>query len=228
AQSANGRSRARPATRRNRRPNRTAASTANRSSRDWTRARRSRSPRSARSLRSASPRSASDISRPGRGAPPNKNVRKAPNAEQDNAFTPRKFATLADSQGFVGLQAQLPLRMREAIGNRARGVVGDLRPVHRLERKTANRKPGETSRRGARLRIDQLEFVARADAKLRSGFRADANPIQPRRRRDRAVGFHRDPKSPRVQRGEQRVVRLQQRLAAGEHDGAEVARDAPL
>src|SRR4029077_13423609 len=34
------------------------------------------------------------FSRPGGGAPPNKSVKKAPNAKQDNAFAPRKFTVL--------------------------------------------------------------------------------------------------------------------------------------
>src|ERR1700724_2208926 len=70
-----------------------------------------------------------------------------------------RASSLSDSQRLVSLQAQLPLRMREAIGHGAGGIVGDLRAVHRLEREPPEIEAGEIFRRCTGLRVDQLEFV---------------------------------------------------------------------
>ena len=68
------------------------------------------------------------------------------------------------------------------------------------------------------LRPDQLQLVARTLRQLGAGLGADADPVDPGRRGQRAVGLHRDFEAARVERVDQRRVELEHRLAAGDHD----------
>ncbi len=78
-----------------------------------------------------------------------------------------------------------------------------------------------------RLRIDQLQLVARRQHQRRGGLRADADPVEAGRRRLRAVGLDRDREAAGVERVDQRGVELEQRLAAGADDEAVVGVGAP-
>ena len=61
----------------------------------------------------------------------------------------------------VRLQAELPLRVGEAEGDRPFGVAGAVGTVHRLHREAAEIEPGEVERVEPGLRHDDLQFVAR-------------------------------------------------------------------
>jgi kynurenine formamidase len=97
---------------------------------------------------------------------------------------------------FVGLQAELPLRMGEAEADRPFGVAGaplwiQTGAVHRLHREAAEIEIGEIARIEPLLRHDDLQLIAGRDDECGAGFRADADPIEARPRHDRAVGLDR-------------------------------------
>src|SRR6476660_9241141 len=109
-------------------------------------------------------------------------------------------AKLSDAECLVCLQAESPLRMAQAVVDRARGVFDHIGAVHRLQRKTFEIEPRKFFRRRAFLRIDQLQFVAAAHDQPGAGFRADADPVQPVGRFDRPVGLDADGEAARMQR----------------------------
>src|SRR6478736_4020386 len=90
-----------------------------------------------------------------------------------------KIWFLSDAECLVCLQAEPPLRMAQAIVDRARGVFDHVGSVHRLQRKPFEIEPRKIFRRSAGLRIDQLQFVAATHHKPGAGFRADADPVHP-------------------------------------------------
>src|SRR5919204_6748197 len=92
------------------------------------------------------------------------------------------FEFLSDPDRLVRLQAEPPLRMAQAVIDGARGVLGHVRPVHRLQRETLEGEAFEILRRGARLRVDQLQLVAFAQHEVRAGLGADADAIDARGR----------------------------------------------
>src|SRR5438105_2580432 len=100
--------------------------------------------------------------------------------------------------------------------------------MHGLERKALEGKRLEQLGRRAGLRKHEFQLVAGSYSKLGTGLGADANPVQSTRRLDGAVRFHRDRKSARMQRLDQRIVYLQQRLTAGENDKAILSRCSPF
>src|SRR6185295_2749553 len=123
---------------------------------------------------------------------------------------------LSDAECLVCLQAEPPLRMAQAVVDRARGVFGHVGSVHRLQRKPFEIEPRKIFRRGAGLRIHQLQFVAAAHHEASAGFRADADPVHPVGRFDRPVGLDADGEAARMQRIDEGRIDLQQRLAAGQ------------
>src|SRR6185437_7510145 len=121
----------------------------------------------------------------------------------------RPAAASTDACQLVGLETQPPLRMRQAIADRCRGVRRPLRIVHRLQEEAGEGEAGVTLRLGAGLRVDQLEFIAVRLDEIRAGLRADAYPVDALRRGERAVGLDPDLEAACVQRGDGRVVQLQ-------------------
>ena len=79
----------------------------------------------------------------------------------------------------MGLQAQPPLRMRQAVLDRQPGVLLAVGAVHRLQQQVREVQVLEPLRRRAVLRIDQLQFVAAGQRSGRAGLRADADPVEP-------------------------------------------------
>src|ERR1700704_6170389 len=104
----------------------------------------------------------------------------------------QQFQLLSDTKRLVRLQAEPPLRMAQAVVDRARGVLDHVRPVHRLQREALEGEVDKGLRRRIFLRIDQLELMTLPDHEVRTGFRADADPIHSRGRLDRAVGLDAD------------------------------------
>src|SRR5579872_7125198 len=78
-------------------------------------------------------------------------------------------------------------------------------------------KTGEPLGRRIRLRKDQFQFIAAGNFEACARLRADANPIDARRRRQRTVGLDRDPKAAIMQRADESLVELEQWLSAREH-----------
>src|SRR6185312_2250845 len=98
-----------------------------------------------------------------------------------------KHQSLSDPDYLVRLQAEPPLRMRQAVFGRARGVGDDIRPVHRLQREALEGQAFEVRWGRALLRIDQLQLMALPEHELGSGLGADADPVDPCGRGKRAV-----------------------------------------
>jgi len=116
------------------------------------------------------------------------------------------------------LQAETPLRIFQAISD-GRLDIGSLRrTIHRLEQKMVKGQFGIGWGQGARLGVDEFEFITAVQQERRTRFRADTEPIDAGRAQDRAIGFDGNPKALLVQGGGQRFVELQQRLAAGADD----------
>jgi hypothetical protein len=148
--------------------------------------------------------------------------------ERFRQFPHFKSPDLSDAECFVRLQAKPPLRMAQAVIDRARGVLDHIRSVHRLQRETLEIEIGKGLGRGIRLRINQLEFMTSPYHEIGAGFRADANPVHAVGRLDRAVGLDADFEAPHVQRLDQGRIHLQQRFAAGQHHVAVGALSGPL
>src|SRR5258708_8127447 len=141
---------------------------------------------------------------------------------------PCLMPTLSDAERLVRLHAESPLGMAQAVVDRPRGVLGRVRTVHRLQREPLEGKAEVVLRRGALLRIDQLQFVTPAYHEIGAGFRADANPVHALGRGDRAIGLDADRKAARMQRVDQRRIHLQQRLSPGQDHTTVPASAGPL
>jgi hypothetical protein len=74
---------------------------------------------------------------------------------------------------------------------------------------------------------DQLQLIAPALDDLRPGLGADAQPVDPRHRRQRPVALRRDAKAAPVQGRHQRLVQLQHWLAAGNYNQPSVPAFTP-
>src|SRR3954454_21697170 len=79
-------------------------------------------------------------------------------------------------------------------------------------------EPGKIERVEPDLRYDDLQLVPAGYHERRIGPWADADPVDARRRNDRAVGLDRDLEAAPVQRLDQRRIELQQRLTASADD----------
>src|SRR6267142_1213737 len=84
---------------------------------------------------------------------------------------------LSDTERFVGLQAEPPLRMAQTIVDRACGVLDHIRSIHRLQREALEGKIDKGLRCCIRLRINKLEFMTSAYHEVSAGLGADANPV---------------------------------------------------
>lgn len=110
--------------------------------------------------------------------------------------------------------------MREAIPDRAPGVLGEQRAVHRLQGKVAKVEMLEALRLclGLRLRVDELELVTGDEAQRRVRLWTDTDPIDRRGRVLRAVRLHRDLESDVVKGADETLVELEQGLATSAYD----------
>src|SRR5204863_8891790 len=106
---------------------------------------------------------------------------------------------LSDAKRLMRLQAEPPLRMAQAILDRARRVLDHVRAVHRLQREPFEIEAGKDFRRRVGLRVDQLQLMAAADHEV-PRFGADANPVQAIGRIDGAIGLDADREAARMQR----------------------------
>ena len=119
------------------------------------------------------------------------------------------------------LHAQPPLRVREAVLDTKLCVAIPLRAIHRLQEKVLIVIVGKKLGRRARLRKYQLELLPFVQDNLRAGFGAHADPVDAGWRRPGTIGFYSHLKAVRMKSFNQRLVELQQRLAAGAyHIGA--------
>ena len=80
----------------------------------------------------------------------------------------------------MGLQAQLPLRVGQAVLHGETGILLALRPVHRLKQPAGEIEFLEQLWGCLLLREDEFEFVAAGEFQWCARLWADANPIQPR------------------------------------------------
>ncbi len=122
-----------------------------------------------------------------------------------------------NAQVFVGLQAQLPLRMGQAIADRLGCVVLPLRPVHGLEQQPRDPQPFIVFGWSTLLRKDQLQLVGPVEDDRRPRLRADTDPIQARWGRPGSVGLDGDGKAAVVESLDRGAVELKERLTAGAH-----------
>src|ERR1039458_6862786 len=122
---------------------------------------------------------------------------------------------LRNPKQLVGLQAQPPARMIEAIRERQRCVQLAARPIHGLQEEMPEGQLLKPLRLRSRLRIDQLQFVSAALLEPGARLRADTNPIQSRRSSNGSVCLHSDLKVAGVESIDQLAVKLKKRFPAG-------------
>ncbi len=113
----------------------------------------------------------------------------------------------------VGLNAQSPPRVGQAVIHREDGICRLIWPIHRLEPKVLEGQVLEPIWQGLCLRKDQLQLLPRNLKDRRTGLWADADPIDASGCRYRSVGFHGDFEPPGVERLNERRIKLHQWLA---------------
>src|SRR5437868_12452755 len=106
---------------------------------------------------------------------------------------------LGNAEKLMRLQAESPARMGQTVVKRGPGVRLPRGAVHRLQEEVGEVEALVAVRLGTVLGIDQLELVACGDHQRSGGFRTHAQPVDSRRRRDRAVGLDRDLEAGRVE-----------------------------
>src|SRR5207247_747364 len=82
---------------------------------------------------------------------------------------------LPEPEQLVGLQAQSPTGISEAVCDGSARVIDDLRSVHRLQKKVLEVERFERLRRRAILRKDELELITARNREWCAGFGTDAN-----------------------------------------------------
>src|SRR5438094_10582598 len=110
--------------------------------------------------------------------------------------------------------------MREAVLHGASRVLGKLRSIHRLQREVPEGQVLEALRLCLRLDlwIYELQLVTAEKLKRRAGLGTHADPIEIVGRALSSVRLDRHFESLLVERIDERLVELEQRLAAGAHD----------
>src|SRR5262249_7218520 len=123
-----------------------------------------------------------------------------PTYEQTRTRILSPVPTSSDSEEFVRLDAELPLRVGNAIGDGLLSVLPQRRTIHRREREPLEVKIAELLRRYTVLGEHEFELVTSADLQLRPGLGADTHPIDARGELDRAVCLQSNLKPVRVKR----------------------------
>ena len=118
----------------------------------------------------------------------------------------------------MSLQAEPPARVIEAIGDGGRRIRGAFLAVHRLQPEMRERETAQFFWPEALLRENELQLGPRVGNERRACLRADAKPIDAGRRGKRPIGFDGDFETPGMDRADQRLIELQQGLAAGENN----------
>ena len=112
------------------------------------------------------------------------------------------------------LQADSPLRMTQHILQDLAGGPFRVSAVHRLEKKMPEIHFCILFRFESVLRINKLQLIAAHLRQFNTGLGTDTNPVNARRRCERAIGFQGDIKTFFMQIADQRVIKLQKRLPA--------------
>src|ERR1700730_13384026 len=118
----------------------------------------------------------------------------------------------------MSLQAEPPARVIEAIGDGGRRIRGAFVAVHRLQPEMREREAAQFFWPESLLRENELKLGPRGRNERRACLRADAKPIETGRRGEGAIGFDGDFEAPGMNRADQRLIELQQGLAAGENN----------
>src|SRR5437868_10814559 len=113
--------------------------------------------------------------------------------------------------------------MREAVRECRARIGGELRTVHRLQKKLVEGHRLELRRVKFRLRIHELQLVAATKHQFGPRLRTHANPIEARWRLPRSVRLDGDLEAERMQGIDNWGIELQQRLAARTHDETALA-----
>jgi hypothetical protein len=107
--------------------------------------------------------------------------------------------------------------MFEAEANGAARVIFAMGTVHRLEEEVSEAQLLEALWLGAGLRVNELELIAGIDCQGSARFRTDANPVDASGGRDGAVGLDCDFETAAMERVDDGLVELEQRLATGHY-----------
>ena len=96
----------------------------------------------------------------------------------------------------MGLQAQTPLRMGQAVLDGDVGCSRPVRAVHRLQEEWSKRRCSNAS--GGAPSCGKTSFNSSPAVRTSrgAGFRADADPVEPGRGRSGAVGLDRHERNP--------------------------------
>src|SRR5215470_6573131 len=108
--------------------------------------------------------------------------------------------------------------MRQAVSDRGDCVCHAIRPVHRLEPEVIKPEGEQLGRVKAGLRIHELQLMTVPNAQRRARLRADTKPVDSINGLLCSVCLDGDFKPELMDRVNERSVKLQQRLSAGEDD----------
>ena len=134
-----------------------------------------------------------------------------------------------DAEHLVGLQAESPPRMVEAVLHGQLGGDGAVGSVHRLQEEVREVEVLVALRRCVVLGEHELELVAARHDRLGVGLWRHAHPVDSGGHLDRPVRLDRDLEAVCVERVDECDVELQERFAAGAHDvGSALARPWPV
>ena len=112
----------------------------------------------------------------------------------------REFALPSrNPENLVCLQAQSPLRMLHAVGDRQFRIREEAGPIHRLQEKMPKVEQTELIGVETLLWKHQFQFLASSLKEACAGLWTYANPIQTRWRRDRPICFDRNFKPARME-----------------------------
>src|ERR1700677_3412079 len=95
----------------------------------------------------------------------------------------------------MGLKAETPAGMLEAVLDCKRRVGVPIGPVHRLQEEVLEMELLDLGGAQGRLGKNKLELVAAAQDNLRTRLRAHTDPVDLGRRLARPVGFYGDPEA---------------------------------
>ena len=134
---------------------------------------------------------------------------------------------LRNPEQLMGLQAEPPPRVIKTVLQRQSGIDLSLGTVHRLQEKLLKIEVSKALRLGAGLGKDQFQFTTLPESKGRAGLGTDTDPIDARRRKQRAVCLNGNLKTLGVQGVNQRGIKLEQGLAACTHHKPDAASGPP-
>ena len=117
----------------------------------------------------------------------------------------------------MGLQAELPAWVSKAVLQRQLGIALPLRTIHRLQKKLLKIEWGKEFWFSTGLGKNKFQFAATPEGEGRASLGTDTDPIDTRRRKERAICLNRNLEAFCVQGVNKRDIKLEQGFTACTH-----------